>query len=437
MERRGFLEGIAAAPAAAAAAQQTYAQRTRGLPKLTIKQVYPILTSAGGRYQWVIVKVITSEPGLYGIGSASNVHQAFTVAASIEKHMAPFWVGRDVDRIDDIWYATNYRNYRRSDTILNNALSGLDMALWDIKGKRAGMPVYDLLGGKVRDAVPCYGHADGRSMDEVADGVKSFMDRGFRHVRAQMGGYGGGGMIPPGQGRRIKGGFAGPAFDEEQYVDAIPKLFEHLRVKLGKDVKLIHDVHEHLSPAMAVELARRMEPYRMFFVEDILPPELVQWYRNIKQVTSTPMAMGEIFTNPQEWVPCITERIIDFARHRISTVGGITPARKIAALCEAFGVRTAWQEGGDNDPVNFAAACHIDLSSSAFGVQEENRWPELVHEMLPGTPKLPDGYAYVNEAPGLGIDINETMARKYPMEPPPGREDGFTVRAIDGSLVRP
>jgi mannonate dehydratase len=289
----------------------------------------------------------------------------------------------------------------------------------------------------VRDAVPCYGHADGRTMDEVADGVKSFMDRGFRHVRAQMGGYGGGGMIPPGQGRRVQGGFNGPAFDEEAYVEAIPRLFEHLRVKLGKEVKLIHDVHEHLSPTMAVELARRMEPYRMFFVEDILPPELIQWYRNIKQVTSTPMAMGEIFTNPQEWVPCITERIIDFARHRISTIGGITAGKKVAALCEAFGVRTAWQEGGDNDPVNFAAACHIDLSSSAFGIQEENRWPELVHEMLPGTPKLPDGYAYVNEAPGLGIDINETMARKYPVDAPSGREDGFTVRAIDGSLVRP
>lgn len=439
MQRREFLAETAAAPAALAAqqAQQTYERRTRGLPRLTIKQVYPILTSAGGRYQWVVVKVVTSEPGLYGIGSASNVHQAFTVAASIEKHMAPFWVGRDVDRIDDIWHATNYRNYRRSDTVLNNALSGLDMALWDIKGKRAGMPVYDLLGGKVRDAVPCYGHADGRTMDEVADNVKGFMDRGFRHVRAQIGGYGGGGLIPPGQGRRVAGGFAGPAFDEEQYVEAIPKLFEHLRVKLGKEVKLIHDVHEHLSAAMAVELAKRMEPYRMFFVEDILPPELIQWYRNIKQVTSTPMAMGEIFTNPQEWMTCISERIIDFARCRVSTVGGITAARKIAVLCESFGVRTAWQEGGDNDPVNFAAACQLDLSSSAFGIQEENRWPELVHELLPGTPKLPDGYAYVNEAPGLGIDINEEMARKYPMEPPPGREDGFTVRSIDGSLVRP
>ncbi len=169
---------------------------------------------------------------------------------------------------------------------------------------------------------------------------------------------------------------AGPAFDEETYVEAIPKLFEHIRVKHGKEVKLIHDVHEHLSPTMAVELARRMEPYRMFYVEDILPPELVQWFRNIKQVTSTPLAIE----SPR--------------------FGGIRPARKVAALCETFGVRTAWHEDGDNDPVNFAAACQIDLASSAFGIQEDNRWPELVHEMLPGTPKLPDGYAYVNEAPG-------------------------------------
>jgi len=434
MQRREFLEGVTAMPAAAA---QQYQNRTRGLPRLTIKEVYPIVTSPGGRYQWVIVKVITSEPGLYGLGSASNVHQALTVATAIEKHLAPFWVGRDVDRIDDIWYATTYRSYRRSDTVLNNALCGLDMALWDIKGKRAGMPVYDLLGGKVRDAVPCYGHADGRTLDEVTENVQSFLNRGFRHCRAQIGGYGGGGMIPPGQGRRVRGGFAGPAFDEEQYIEAIPKLMEHLRVKLGKDVKLTHDVHEHLSPTMAVELAKRLEPYRMFFVEDLLPPEYIEWFRNIRQVTSTPLAMGEIFTNPREWVPCITERIIDFVRCRVSTVGGITAARKIATLCEIFGVRTAWQEGGDNDPINFAAACHVDLSSSAFGIQEENRWPDYIHELLPGTPTLPDGYAYVNEAPGLGIDIKEDVARKSPLTPPAGREDGFTVRGIDGSLVRP
>jgi mannonate dehydratase len=434
MQRRHFLKGAAVVPAAAA---QQYERRTRGLPRLTIKAAYPIVVSPGGRYQWVFVKVLTSEGGLYGLGSAGNHHQSLTVATAIEKHMAPFWVGRDVDRIDDIWYATTYRSYRRSDTILNNALSGLDMALWDIKGKRAGMPVCDLLGGRVRDGVPCYAHADGRSREEVTDHVREFTEQGFRHVRAQMGGYGGGGIVPPGAGSRPQSGFAGPAFDEESYLEAIPDLMEHIRGKLGKDVKLIHDVHEHLTPAGAVEFARRMQPYRMFFVEDILPPELIQWYRNIKEVTSTPMAMGEIFTNPQEWVPMISERLIDFVRCRVSTVGGITPARKIATLCETFGVRTAWQEGGDNDPVNFAAACHLDVSSSAFGIQEENHWPDMVHEMMHGIPPLQKGYAYVGDTPGLGIDIDESLAKKYPLTPPSGKEDGFTVRGMDGSLVRP
>jgi mannonate dehydratase len=266
------------------------------------------------------------------------------------------------------------------------------------------------------------------------------MELGYRHVRAQiihMGGYGGGGMVAPGEGSRPAAGFAGTAFDEEQYAEVIPKLFEHLRVKLGTGVKLIHDVHEHLTPTMALEFARRMEPYRMFFVEDILPPELIDWFREIRQITSTPMAMGELFTNPREWMPLISGRLVDFIRCRVSSVGGITPARKIATLCEAHGVRTAWQEGGDNDPVNQLAGYHLDLSSPAFGIQEDNRFPPLVHEMMPGTAQIRTGYLYGSDGPGLGIDINEEMAARYPLKPPPGTEDGTTVRGMDGSLVRP
>jgi len=434
MLRRDFWKGLVAMPAAAA---QQYGARTRGLPRLTIKEVKAIPTGAGRRYQWVFLKIATSEPGLYGIGSASNVNQALSVVTAIEKHLGPFWIGKDPDRIEDLWQSTNVRSYWRNSTIQNNVLSALDMALWDIKGKRAGMPVYDLLGGKARDAVPLYAHADGRDPQEVENNVRKFMDEGYRHVRAQMGGYGGGGMIPPGKGSRPASGFNGPAFDEELYVDTIPKLFEHLRVKLGKDVKLLHDVHEHLTPAMALEFARRMEPYRMFFVEDILPPEQIEWFRQIRKLTSTPMAMGELFTSPQEWVPLISERLIDFVRNRVSQTGGITSARKVAALCEAFGVRTAWQEGGDNDPVNQLAAYHVDLSISSFGIQEENHFPPVVHEMLPGTAELKGGYLYGNDAPGLGIDINETMAAKYPLEPPPGRDTWTTVRGMDGSLVKP
>jgi mannonate dehydratase len=434
MHRRDLLKGLLAMPAWAA---QQYAGRTRGLPPLTIREVKVIPTSAGGRYQWVFLKIITSEPGLYGLGSASNVNHAFTVVTAIEKHLGPFWVGKNPDRVEDLWQSTNVRTYWRNSQIHNNVLSALDMALWDIKGKRAGMPVYELLGGKVRDAVPLYAHADGRDLEEVGQNVRKYMDEGYRHVRAQMGGYGGGGMIPPGKGSRPAAGFAGPAFDEELYVETIPKLFEHLRLKLGKDVKLLHDVHEHLTPTMAVEFAKRMEPYRLFFVEDILPPEQIAWFRQIRQVTSTPMAMGELFTHPMEWTTLISERLIDFVRCRVSQTGGITAARKTAALCEAFGVRTAFQEGGDNDPINQLASYHVDLAIPSFGIQEENHFPPLVHEMMPGTAQLKGGYLYGSDGPGLGIDLNEAMAAKYPLEPPPGRDNWTTVRGMDGSLVKP
>jgi len=430
MDRRDFL----ALPLSAAA---VYAQRTHGLPPLTIKDVKVIATSAGGHYQWVFVKILTSEPGLYGIGSASNINHAFTVAAAIEKHLGPFWRGKNPDRIEDLWQATNVRSYWRNSTVLNNALSALDVALWDIKGKRAGMPVYELLGGKARDAVPLYAHADGRDPKEVEEDVRRYLQQGYRHIRVQMGGYGGGGLIPPGQGSHPAGGFAGPAFDEELYVETIPRLFEHLRSKLGPEVKLLHDVHEHLNPNMGVQLAKRLEPYRLFFLEDLFPPEQIAWFQQVRQVATTPLAMGELFVSPLEYVPLISERLIDFIRCRLSQNGGITAGKKIAALCEAFAVRTAWQEGGDNDPVNQLASYHVDLSISSFGIQEENHFPPLVHEMLPGTAQLKGGYLYGSDGPGLGIDINETMAAKYPLAPPSGKDSWTTVRGMDGSIVKP
>jgi mannonate dehydratase len=385
----------------------------------------------------VFLKVFTSEPGLYGIGSASNAYQAAAVVAAIEQKYKPFWIGKSADRIEDLWESTNVLAYWRNSTVQNNILSGLDMALWDIKGKRARMPVYDLLGGKVRDGVPIYAHADGRDREQVAENVHKYMEEGYRHVRAQMGGYGGGGFVPPGKGSRPSAGFAGEAFDEDIYIDEVTKLFEFLRVKLGSEVKLLHDVHEHLTPTAAVEFAKRLEPYRMFFVEDILPPEQIEWFRRIKQVTTTPMAMGELFTSPREYRPLIAERVIDFIRCRVSQIGGITAARRIAALCTEFGVRTAWQEGGDNDPVNQLAAYHVDLTIPSFGIQEENHFPAYVHEMLPGTAELRGGYLYGNDEPGLGIDVKEDITLKYPPSPVRPGDSWTTVRGMDGSLVIP
>ncbi len=434
MHRRDLLKGLAVVPATAA---QQYEARTRGLPPLTIKEAKVITTSAGGNYRWTFLKIITSEPGLYGIGSANNNYQAYAVAAALEKHLIPFLIGKNPDQIEDLWQSSHLRTYWRNGPVNNNVLAAMDMALWDIKGKRAGMPVYELLGGKVRDAVPCYDHAGGDDAEAAVAAVQKSMANGYRHVRIQFGGYGGGGFVPAGQGSRPEGGRTGNAFDEEVYVERIPRMFEAVRAKLGFEPKLTHDVHSHLSGINAVEFCRRMQPLQMFFIEDALAPEQIDWYAQVRKVCSTPQAVGEVFTHPYEYVPLVTGRLIDFVRCRVAAIGGITPAKRLAGLCEYFGVRTAFQEGGENDPVNQMAAYHVDISSPAFGIQEENGFPPAAREVLPGCGEIRKGYLYGSGRPGLGLDIDETLAAKYPWRPMRGGGEYGLDRAMDGSVVRP
>jgi mannonate dehydratase len=315
----------------------------------------------------------------------------------------------------------------------------MDEALWDIKGKRAGMPVYELLGGKTRDAVACYDHASGRDAQAAVDSVQKSLASGYRHVRVQFGqgGYGGGGFLPASKGGRPENARPGLAFDEDVYLDAVPKVFDFVRSKVGFEPKLLHDVHSHLSGINAVEFSRRMQPFQMFFLEDVLPPEQIAWYRNIRQACSTPQAVGEVFSHPYEYLPLITDRLIDFVRCRVTAIGGITQAKKVATLCEMFGVKTAFQEGGENDPVNQMASYHVDISSTAFGIQEENGFPPLVHELMPGTAEIRKGYLYGSDRPGLGVDINEELAAKYPLGEAPNGSAYPTDRAVDGSVVKP
>lgn len=430
MLRRDLLRSFWAAPLLAAPV-------AKGLPPLTIKDVKVIATSGGRNYHWIFIKIITSEPGLYGIGSASNHFQPYAVISAMEKHLAPFLIGKNPEQIEDLWQSSHLRAYWRNGPVNNNVLSGMDMALWDIKGKRAGMPVYELLGGKVRDAVPCYDHCSGNTREQIIDSVQKSMAKGFRHIRVQMGGYGGGGFIPAGEGSRPEKGHGGPAFDEEVYIETIPALFEHVRSKVGFGPKLCHDVHSHLSGINAVDFCRRMQPYQMFFVEDVLAPEQLDWYKQIRQVCTTPQAVGEVFSHPLEFLPLVSDRLIDFVRCRVSGIGGITPAKKLATICEPFGVRTAFQEGGENDPINQLAAYHVDISHPAFGIQEENAFPEIAREMLPGCAEIRGGYLYGNDKPGLGIDLNEALAAKHPMKPSPQGGPYKLDRTLDGAVVKP
>ena len=439
MQRRDLLKGLLAASVMPAAAAADYQDRLKGLPPLTIKEVKVITTNGGRNYRWVFLKIITSEAGLYGIGSANDSYQTFAVATALEKHLKPWLIGKDPDRIEDLWQSANFRTYWRGGPVNNKVLGAMDEALWDIKGKRAGMPVYEMLGGRAHDAVACYDHVSGRTKEQAVEAVAKSMENGYRHIRLQYGegGYGGGGFIRANEGSRAEGGYQGLAFDEDLYVETIPPVFEYVRSKLGFAPKLLHDVHSHLTGANAVLFSKRMEPYHLYFVEDLLGPEHLNWYQEVRKACATPQAVGEVFSNPAEYYPLIASHVIDFIRTRVTAIGGITQARKIANLCEVFGVKTAFQEGGENDPVNQLAAYHVDISSSAFGIQEENHFPPQVHEMLPGTAEIRKGYLYGSGRPGLGIDINEEMAAKFPITEPRNGGAYSTERTLDGTVIIP
>jgi mannonate dehydratase len=378
-----------------------------------IKDVQTTLTQPAGS-RLVIVKVITSEPGLYGLGCATFTQRFHAVHTAIEKHLKPFVLGRRVSRIEEIFRMAAVHSYWRNGPVLNNAISGIDMALWDIKGKQAGMPVYQLLGGKCREAAAVYVHADGKNPQEVEENVRQFMEQGYRYIRVQMGGYGGQAdkLVKP------DGAPDGAYFDPRAYCRNMLDMVEHIRAAVGKEVELLHDVHERLQPIHAVQFAKDVEQFKLFFLEDALAP-----------------AMGELLNNPREWQPLISGRLIDFVRMHISQMGGLTPARDVALFANMYGIRTAWHGPGDTSPVGHAANLHLDVWAPNFGVQEWCRFPELVYEMFPGLPEVRNGYMYPNDNPGLGIDIDEKLAAKYPCQ---DTVEAWTqTRLPDGSPTRP
>jgi mannonate dehydratase len=397
---------------------------------VTIKDIQTITTQPAGS-RLVIVKVITSEPGLYGLGCATFTQRFHAVVTAIEKHLKPFMLGRDVSRIEEIWQMAMVHSYWRNGPVLSNAISGVDQALWDIKGKQANMPVYQLLGGKCREAAAVYVHADGSSPQEVEENVRKYMAQGYRYIRVQMGGYGGQGamMVKP------EGAPEGAYFDPRDYCRKMLGMIEHVRSAVGEEVELLHDIHERLRPIEAVQFAKDVERFKLFFLEDALAPEDIEWFRHIRQQCATPQAMGELFNNPREWQPLIAEKLIDFIRMHVSQMGGLTPARHVAAFANMFGIRTAWHGPGDTSPVGHAANLHLDLWAPNFGIQEWCRFPEQVYEMFPGLPEVRNGYMYPNEKPGLGIEINEKLAAKYPCQ---DQVEWWTqTRLPDGGPTRP
>ncbi len=445
MQRRQVFRGIAGATLAGlttkreAEAQQQAERAVRGLPSPKIRDIKVIATAPQG-LRLVVVKVVTDQDGLYGYGCGTFTQRADLVVPAVERYLKPFLMGKRADRIDDIWQACYNSSYWRNGPVLNNAISGVDMALWDIKGRQAGMPVYQLLGGKSREAADCYGHASGREIPEVVESARRWTAQGFRHVRVQIGvpgmsGYGSG----AGQAR-VQALHDAPVFEPAAYMRRGIKMLEECRKQLGDEVELLHDIHERLSPNQAIQFAKAVEPVRLFFLEDPLSPEDIGYFRLMRQQCATPIAMGELFNSPHEWTPLIAERLIDFIRIHQSQAGGLTPCRKIAAMGEIMGVRTAWHGPGDVSPVGHAANVALDLACYNFGVQEYSPFPERVREVFSGVPEMKDGYLYANEAPGWGIEVDEKVAAKYPFGSFERRQQlngGWgEIRRRDGTIIK-
>jgi mannonate dehydratase len=398
---------------------------------VTIKDVQAFVT-APEKINLVVVKVTTSEEGLYGVGCATFTQRYLAVVTAVEQYLKPFLIGKEVNRIEDIWQTSMVSSYWRNGPVLNNAVSGVDMALWDIKGKMAGMPLYELLGGKCREAAIAYTHADGATVEETIESAQGLKARGFRNIRLQCGGYGGKGhnLHSP------KGTLPGAYYDPKAYMRTILTLFEKARTVFGQEIGLLHDIHERLPAIDAAGFAKKMEQFDLVYLEDALPPEQPEWFERIRNASSVPLAMGELFVNSNEWLFLVSHRLIDYIRVHLSMIGGITPTVKLAKLCEAFGVRTAWHGPGDLSPIGAAANIHVDLACPNFGIQEWfNGMTDASLSVFPGAPRMEGGYLYVSDKPGIGVDFNEKEARKFPCD---NTLPSWTLtRFPDGGSVRP
>jgi mannonate dehydratase len=443
MRRRELFRAALASTAVAglvasreASAQEQVSRAMRGVPSPKIKDISVIECQPKGT-RHTVVKVTTDQAGLYGYGCATFTQRADLIRPAVELYLKPLLLGRPADRIEDTWQLCYNSSYWRNGPVENNAISGVDQALWDIKGRMAGLPVYQLLGGKAREGVDLYGHAEGAEIQETIDDAKKYIAQGFRHVRIQVGLPGMAGYGARQAGQRIASLHTEPLFEREAAKRRALALFEEARKQLGEEIELLHDAHERYTPTEAIQFAKDLEKFHLFFLEDVLSPEDIVYFKNIREQCSTPLAMGELFNSPHEWTPLIKDRLIDYMRMHISQMGGLTPARKVAAMGEIMNVRTAWHGPGDVSPIGHAAMVHLDLNITNFGIQEFTPFNDAEKAIFKGVPEMRGGYYYANDKPGWGIEIDEAEAAKYPYNHSQPLNGGWgVVRLPDGQIIK-
>lgn len=389
---------------------------------MKISDAQVIVTSPGRNF--VTLKVVTDD-GVTGLGDATLNGRELAVASYLRDHIVPLLVGRDPHRIEDTWQYLYRGAYWRRGPVTMAAIAAVDVALWDIKGKVAGLPVYQLLGGASRDGVLAYCHANGNDMAELADSIQRHLAMGYRAVRVQSAVPGirkiYGVADPMASGRYEPATRAAqPAqetWDTGAYLRHIPRVFEEVRERFGAELPLLHDAHHRLTPVQAARLGKDLEPYDLFWLEDVTPAENQDALRLVRQHTTTPLAIGEVFNSIWDCQRLITERLIDYIRTSVVHAGGITHLRRIFGLAELYGVKSGSHGPTDVSPVTMAAAVHVDLAIPNFGIQEHMRHEPIVDEVFPHAHRFRDGYLHPGEEPGLGVTIDEALAARYPYEP--------------------
>jgi len=383
---------------------------------MKITQARVIVTCPGRNF--VTLKIETDE-GLTGIGDATINGRELAVVSYLEDHVVPCLIGRDPQQIEDIWQYLYRGSYWRKGPITMTAIAAVDMALWDIKAKAANMPLYQLLGGKSRNGVMVYGHANGGDIEETVEAVGRYVELGYKAIRAQTGIPGLGQVYGVGKGTL----FYEPAdsdlpteesWSSEKYLDYVPRLFERLRDVHGFGPHLLHDCHHRLTPIEAGRLGKALEPHRLFWIEDATPAENQEAFRLIRQHTVTPLAVGEIFSTVWDCKDLIENQLIDYIRATVLHAGGITHLRQIANLAALYQVRTGCHGATDLSPVTMGCAVHFDLWVPNFGIQEYMRHTDETDAVFPHSYRFEAGYLTVDDTPGHGVDIDETLAAKYP-----------------------
>jgi mannonate dehydratase len=380
-----------------------------------------VIVTCPGR-NFVTLKVETDQ-GVYGIGDATINGREQAAVAYLTEHVVPALIGRDPRQIEDIWQYLYRGVYWRRGSVTMTCIAAVDMALWDIKAKLAGMPLYQLLGGASRSAVRVYGHANGRDIAECIDEVQRYREMGYTAIRVQSGIPGLDSVYGVGKGKLFyepadRGAVAQETvWSTPEYLDHAPKLFEAVRAKAGFGVDLLHDVHHRLSPIEAARLGKSLEPYRLFWMEDPVPVENQESLRLVRQHTTTPIAIGEVFDSIHDCHQLLKEQLVDYIRSTVLHAGGITHLRRIADLAALYHVRTGCHGATDLSPVTMGSALHFDLWVPNFGIQEYMRHSPETDAVFPHAYTFADGHLHPGEAPGHGVDIDEALAAKYPYQP--------------------